>query len=340
MSRPNLLHELDGQRKYIFSANGEKLFLRVVTSPAEIMKCPRAVELYSTIISEARQDLGEELASKGEALKNPAVKMSDEEKAARAKRAVEGAPSKFGKDDNITYFIIENEAGEPVLTLSLALNNPAITRGLAIDESTNHLLFQGVVIDKKYRGQSIASAAFDAVFLAICERITQRPLEVIAPVSSTEIVKSDGRVEEFLVHGDLYLDMLRRICGDSVCIQPRVRKGWEGDYEKAQGDRIPGSECDPEKIKAIMKGMREAEMKPGADIAVGAFVIGSFTAEKTFEVLADEAKSRMDKRTAKGIIKEKDMPLDWVKVSPPASFGTLTADSLVVAATNVQMQST
>lgn len=313
---PHPLEKLDGQKKYLFTAKvgekEEKLFLRVVTSAKEVVKCEKAVGLLTGIITDAQADLAKELEAMGKKLKTPApIKTEEEkqkEKSERIARSIQAAPEKFGKEDNLTYLIIENEFGDAVLVLSITINNPQIAKALNLECS--HVVFHGAIIDQKYRSQGLASAGFDEMFATICAEISQRPLEIIAPVTSREVLGSDG-LEEFLVHGSMYINMLRQACGDAVFLQPRLRDGWSGDYEKTRGARLNAADLTAQYLTKTMREIRE-EIEPSQDKSVGAFLIGDFR-KNTLEFEA-EKQQRLGKKQALRF--EADVNKSWGKATP------------------------
>lgn len=322
------LKELDGKRRYIFTADAaskpHKLFLRVVTSGDEIKKCDKAVSLLTELLTDAQSDLAAELEASGKKLKTSAPQKSDEEKVRekkeKAARAIASAPAKFGKEDNLTYFIIENEEGDAVLTLSATINNPSIAR--ALDTKCPHAVLHGAIIAQDYRRQGIAAAAFDEIFSTISSAIQSRPIEIIAPITSREVINKEGELEEFLVHGEMYISMLKQACGDAVYLQPRLRNGWEGDYESTRGPRIPAQDLTAELIKEKMQDIRK-EIKSGEDKSAGAFLIGDFRQQEK-----EYNEAHLARMAKKRNLRVEGIERDWQRTSPATSAKSAEASGL------------
>ncbi len=317
----NPLTDVDGKKKYIFSINDghnkKDLFLRVITSSKNVNKFEKAIDLYTSIINDAREDFAQNLAKENKELKNKLPAKEEREKMleARKERARKKFGDNFDKEDNFTYFIVEDDQKNPVYVASLAFNSEYFAQGIINDLSKNMLFLHGMIIDKSFRGKNIVSAALDQIFAAIFEIKPQfLDCQIIIPVASMEVVNEDGSIEEFLGHKDLYVKYLNNFCNqDKVFLQQRVRDGWDGCYEKSSGEKFLASSLNPSQLSEKMSIARKENINSGEDKSVGVYIIGSLDKEKSIEILREEIGARMHEKVKQGkFFVNKELSAEWL----------------------------
>ncbi len=340
-SAPTHQHPLadrDGQRKYIFSCkNGDenkKLFLRVITSGEEVAKHSDAIRLYKHIVYESHQQFTSELKRQDKQLKTVASRPTAADEDAR----IVAVPKQFGKEDNFTYFIIENESGGAAGVLSMSINGPTFRRDLKVpDDVKAFSYFHGIIIEKSYAGSGVFASAFDEIISLISQKF-ESSVEIAIPVGSMRLIDN----KEYVGHAEMYAALLKKICGDgNVLFQERLRNGWELGNEKAQGERFPASN-DRDICKLMTELRSRVEISPGDGI--GLYVIGKM--DKTHEVFEREKAERMQARVRKegSRLSQEPQEKSWatgadLKESPSPILNGNSSVSGLAAASSRSLQS-
>jgi hypothetical protein len=207
---PHPLADLNGKRKHVFTKDGEKFYLRVVTEAQEIIskdgeiKIPRAIQMLGPIGVQARIEKQRQLEKegRGERLKQPVIDMkpkflepswidSDEGKA-YVQRYANSFAAAQEKGKNPTLFILENEAGEFAVGMYITINDPLRRVALKVPESIGTFVYvDDLITDEKYRGQGMLSRAFDKVLTLMGnpKRGLKNPIEYAVSVTAVEIEK-------------------------------------------------------------------------------------------------------------------------------------------------------
>lgn len=305
---PHPLSDLDGKRKYVFSAKGEDFYLRVVASEAEMRKSEGAARALSAVMHDSKIEKQKELSNRGEELRDRSYLTVNQD---GINDFIDRAlPESFGKTQSQVVFVLENAAREFATAMLMTINDPVKRQDLQIEESVGTFVYvSDLTTADKYKGRSFLSTSFDKVLTMLSnpKRGFAQPFEYSVSMTAVTATKSDRSTTDYVMNLPLYARMWQARFIDNE-LQDRWIKGGKqtGHDRRSLECAMTGGVIDEAKVNALIQNQKTAAAQEGKEVR-GLYLSG---VGADYEQVAQGRKDRLVQRGSQDMTRDKSEKLD------------------------------